>query len=145
MTRGVSLREQLRYSWRRGSLAGFINFKSNTPSLVGLIIRNPLLLPLELRTLFAADPARFLLTNRDALAQFLSGVELPTTRNTEAGLHLQAAFSHLNLASEVRYSSGEILARNERNLLATFSHCRTQHLFDVDVEGYSINGPFDDE
>ncbi|HKP11456.1 MAG TPA: pilus assembly protein N-terminal domain-containing protein, partial [Blastocatellia bacterium] len=121
MTRGISLREQLRYSWRRGSVAGFINYKNNNPSLTGLILRNPLLLPAELRMAFTIDPARFLLTNRDALPELLSGVELPTTRSTEAGLRLQAAFSRLNLAGEARYGVGEILAHNERNLLATFS------------------------
>ena len=121
VTSGLSLREQLRYSWRRGSVAGFVNYRSNTPSLTGLILRNPLPLPAELRTAFTADPARFILTNRDALPELLSGVELPTTRSTEAGLRLQAAFSRLNLAGEVRYSTGEILARNERNILATFS------------------------
>lgn len=121
MTSGLSLREQLRFSWRRGSVAGFVNYKSNTPSLTGLILRNPLLLPAELRPAFTADPARFILTNRDALPELLSGVELPATRSTEAGLRLQAAFSRLNLAGEVRYSTGEILARNERNILATFS------------------------
>jgi hypothetical protein len=121
MTSGVSLREQLRYSWRRGSIAGFVNYRSNTPSLAGLIVRNPALLPVELRSAFAADPARFLLNARDELKQFLSGVELPITHSTETGLRLQAAFSRLNLASEVRYSIGEILARNERNLLATLS------------------------
>ncbi|HEV7843679.1 MAG TPA: hypothetical protein VGO69_08265, partial [Pyrinomonadaceae bacterium] len=121
MVHGLGLREQLRYSWRRGSIAGFINYKNNTPSLTGLILRNPLLLPAELRPAFTADPVRFLLTNRDALPELLSGVELPTTRSTEAGLRLQAAFSRLNLASEVRYSTGEILAREQRDLLATFS------------------------
>ncbi len=121
VTSGLSLREQLRFSWRRGSVAGFINYRSNTPSLTGLILRNPLLLPADLRPAFTTDPARFLLTNRDALPELLSRVELPTTRSTEAGLRLQAAFSRLNLASEVRYSTGEILARNERNILAMFS------------------------
>jgi hypothetical protein len=121
MTRGFSLREQLRYSWNRGSLTGFVNYRSNTPSLAGLIVRNPALLPVELRAAFAADPVRFLSLNRDLLSQFLSGVELPSTRSTEAGLRLQAAFSRLNLAGEVRYSTGEILAHNERNLLATFN------------------------
>lgn len=121
VTSGLSLREQLRFSWRRGSVAGFINYRSNTPSLTGLILRNPLLLPAELRPAFTTDPARFLLTNRDALPEFLSGVDLPTTRSTEAGLRLQTAFSRLNLVSEMRYSTGEILARGRRELLATFS------------------------
>lgn len=121
MTQSVSLREQLRYSWRRGSIAGFLNYKSNTPSLTGLILRNPLLLPAELRTAFTADPTRFLLTNRDVLPEFLSGVELPTTRSTEAGLRLQAAFSRLNLTGEARYSVGEFQASARRDLLATLS------------------------
>lgn len=121
MTRSVSVRESLRYSWRRASIAGFVNYKANTPSLAGLVLRNPLLLPAELRPSFAADPARFLLTNRDALSQLIPGVALPTTRSTEAGLRLQAAFSRVNIAAETRYSIGEIPARSERNVLSTFS------------------------
>jgi hypothetical protein len=121
VARGLNVHEQLRVSWRGGSLAGFVNYRSNTPSLIGLIVRNPLLLPAELRPAFAADPARFLLTNRDALSALLPGVELPVTRSTEVGLRLQAAFSRMNLSGEVRYSSGEILARRQRDLLTTFS------------------------
>lgn len=120
MTRGFSLREQLRYSWRGGSLTGFINYRSNTSLLTGLILRNPALLPVELRPAFAANPARFLQTNRDELSSLVPGVELPITRNTEAGLRLQVAFSRLNLAGEVRYSAGAITARERRDLLATF-------------------------
>lgn len=121
MTGGVSLREQLRYSLGRGSLTGFVNYRSNTPSLAGLILRNPALLPPEARSAFAADPASYLLANRDALPRLFSGVELPATRSTEVGLRLQAALSRLNLAGEVRYGVGEIQSRDERNLLTTFS------------------------
>ncbi|MET0621337.1 MAG: SdrD B-like domain-containing protein [Pyrinomonadaceae bacterium] len=121
VTRGVSLREQLRYSWGRGTLAGFINYRSNTPSLTGLILRNPALLPVEARPAFAADPARYLLANRDALPRLLPGVALPLTRSTEAGLRLQAAFSRFNTSGEVRYGGGEIQARADRYLLATYS------------------------
>jgi SdrD B-like domain/Pilus formation protein N terminal region len=117
----LDLREQLRYSWGRKSLVGFINYRSNTPSLADLILRNPSLLPDELRAAFAADPARFLLTNRESLPQLLPNVELPLTRSTEAGLRFQAAFSRLNIAAETRYSLGEIFARDERRLLASFT------------------------
>lgn len=121
MTSGFSLREQLRYTWGGASLAGFVNYRRNTPSLTGLILHNPALLPPAARLAFAADPSRYLLANRDALSQILSGVELPTTRSTEAGLRLQAALSRLSLAGEVRYGAGEIQARNARDLLTTFS------------------------
>lgn len=121
MTRGLSLREQLRYSWRRGSLTGFVNYRSNTPSLTSLLLRNPALLPLETRAAFAADPLRFLLLNGDALPQLLTGVELPMTRSTEAGLRLQAAFSRLNMTGEIHYSTGEVAARAQRNMIASFS------------------------
>lgn len=117
---GLDLREQLRYSWGRNSLVGFINYRSNTPSLAGIILRNPSLLPDQLRPAFVSDPARFLLTNREALPQLLRNVELPLTRSTEAGMRFQAAFSRLNIAAETRYSMGEILARAERRLLASF-------------------------
>lgn len=118
---GLELREQLRYSWGRNSLAGFINYRSNTPSLTGLILRSPSILPDELRASFVADPARFLLMNQESLPQLLRNVELPLTRSTEAGMRFQAAFSRLNIAAETRYSLGEILARDERRLLASFT------------------------
>jgi SdrD B-like protein/putative type II/III system pilus formation protein len=121
MTSGVSLREQLRYSLGRGSLSGFVNYRSNTPSLTGLILRNPALLPPAARTAFTADPARYLLANRDALPRLLSGVELSATRSTEVGLRLQAALSRLSLAGEVRYGAGEVQARDDRFLFTTFS------------------------
>jgi hypothetical protein len=121
LARGFSLREQLRYSWRRGSVAGFVNYRSNTPSLTGLVLRNPSLLPAESRAAFAADPALFLLLNRDALPRLLPEVDLPVTRNTEIGARLQSAFSRLHVAAEVRYGAGDALAHNDRSLLATFS------------------------
>jgi hypothetical protein len=119
--RGFYFKEQLRFSWRGGSATGFVNYTRKTPSLTGLIIRHPQLLPPLLQRAFLLDPARFLQTNRDALAELLPGVELPQTRSLEAGLRLQAAFSRVNLGGEVRYIAGEILARDQRNLLASFS------------------------
>src|ERR1044071_6647979 len=119
--RGFSFSEQLRFSWRRGSATGFVNYTRKTPSLAGLIVRNPRLLPPLLQLAFAADPARFLQTHRDALTELIPGVELPQTRNLNAGIRLQAAFSRFNLTGEVRYSTGEILARNQRSLAASFS------------------------
>lgn len=119
--RSLDVRQQLRYSWGRNSLAGFINYRSNAPSLADLILRNPLLMPDAWRAAFVADPARFLLTNRESLPQLLRNVELPLTRTTEAGLRFQAAFSRLNIAAETRYSLGEVLAREERRLLASFT------------------------
>lgn len=121
MTRGFSLREQLRFTLRRGSLTGFFNYRSNTPTLTGLVIRNPMLLPVGLRAAFKADPVRFLLTNRNALPELLPEIELPVSRSTEAGLRLQAAFSKLNVAGEVRYNAGEIQARTDHNLIASLN------------------------
>ena len=120
MNSGFSLREQLRLSWRRGSLTGFINYRSNTPSLESLLLRNPALLPVEFRAAFAANPVQFLLTNRDVLPRLLNRVELPLTRNRESGLRLQSAFSRLNLTGEVIYSVGKFLATEQRTLLTTF-------------------------
>jgi hypothetical protein len=120
MSSGFSLREQLRFTWRRGSVTGFINYRSNTPSLGSLILRNPALLPVEFRSAFAANPVQFLLTNRDALPRFLNGVELPLTSNKESGLRLQFAFSRLSFSGEAVYSVGKFLASEQRTLLTTF-------------------------
>jgi hypothetical protein len=119
--RGFYFKEQLRFSWRGGSATGFVNYTRKTPSLTGLIVRHPQLLPPLQQRAFLLDPARFLQTNRGVLGELLPGVELPQTRSLEAGLRLQAAFSRFNLGGEVRYSAGEILARDQRNLLASFS------------------------
>src|SRR6185503_19124536 len=113
--------EQLRFAWSRGSIAGFVNYRSNTPSLESLIIRNPGILPVELRAAFAADPVRFLLTYRELLPLFLNGVDLPLTRNTEGGARFQSTFSRLNVNGEMVYSSGRFIATQQRTLLASFS------------------------
>ncbi len=97
-----------------GSVTGFINYRNNTPSLTSLIVRNPALLPVEFRAAFTADPVRFLRRYRDALPQLLNGVELPLARNTEAGLRLQAAFSRVNLTSEVVFSAGKLQSLSQR-------------------------------
>jgi SdrD B-like domain/Pilus formation protein N terminal region len=116
---GLVLNDQLRFSFKRGSATGFVNYANQKQSLVGLIVRNPTLLPPLLQPVFAADPVLFLQQNRDILGLLLPGVELPQTRGVDAGLRIQRAFARVNLASEVRYSAGEILGRNQRTLLTS--------------------------
>jgi hypothetical protein len=121
MNHGLTLREQLHFAWAGGSVTGFVNYRSNTPSLESLILRNPGLLPVELRAAYAADPIRFLLTNRDALPLFLNGVQLPLTLNKEGGVRLQSAFWRLNFTGEMVYSTGKFIATEQRALLTSFS------------------------
>lgn len=120
MNNGISIREQLRYSRKRWSATAFARYTRNTPSLESLVLRNPGILPQALRAAFQTDPARFLAANRSALPALLDGVVLPLTRSMEMGARLRAAFSRYRLTSEVRYVSGEILARERRHLLASF-------------------------
>jgi hypothetical protein len=121
MNRGFSVREQLRYNWRHGSATAFVNYRSNTPSLEGLIVRNSALLPVEFRAAFASDPQRFLLTNRDALPLLLKDVELPLARNQEIGIHIQSALSRVNVSSQVVYSVGKFMATEQRTVAAGLS------------------------
>jgi hypothetical protein len=121
MNRGFSFREQLRYAWTHGSVTGFVNYRGNSPSLESLILRNPLLLPLEFRAAFAADPQGFLMTNRNALPLFLNGVELPTTRNRESGIRAQAALSRLSVAGETVYSVGRFMNSEQHTLNTTLT------------------------
>jgi hypothetical protein len=120
MNRGLVLREQLRYAWRRGSITGFVNYQSNTPSLEGLILRNPSLLPVELRAAFVADPVAFLLLNRDVLPLLFNGVDLPLNQNRESGLRFQSASARLNFSGEMVYSVGKFMASEQRTLLTSF-------------------------
>jgi hypothetical protein len=119
--RGLSLREELRLSRGKWAAAGFAHYQSNTPSLAGLVVRNPHLLPTALREAYESDPARFLDINRNVLPSVLGGVALPVTRSAVVGLRLQAALSRYQFVVESRYSAGESFARERRYLSTTFS------------------------
>lgn len=119
VTNGVGIRERLRYTWRGGSLTGFLNVNNNSPSLAGLLLRNPQLLPAEVRPDFIADPAGFLQVNRDVLPLLLPNVALPITNNKEVGVTLQSTFSRVRLFSDLRYSTGKIYNYTDRRILAS--------------------------
>lgn len=118
--RGLSLREELRLSGDGWSTTGFFNYRSDTPTLAGLVVRNPQLLPPALRGAYEADPARFIEDNRDALPALLGGVSLPATRDAALGLRLQAALARYRFIAESRYDSGEALARERRDVTTSF-------------------------
>jgi hypothetical protein len=119
--RGFSFSEQLRYSFKGGSAVGFLDYTNQQSSLAGFLVRNPTLLPTSLQPAFAADPARFLQTNRDVLGLLIPGVELPQTRGLEMGIRLQKAFARVNLAAEARYSANEILGHEQRSMITSAS------------------------
>jgi hypothetical protein len=116
---GVNVRDELRRTWGRWSATAYLNYTRNTPSLASLVARNPNLLPTPLRSAFEADPSRFLVLNRDLLPVLLGGILLPDVRSLDVGVRLQGGFSRYTLTSDVRYGSGEILAREQKSLLAT--------------------------
>jgi hypothetical protein len=118
MENGFTLIEQLRFSFGKNSATAFLNYTRDTPSLASLVLRNPRLLPPLLQAAFTENPAEFLQIYRDRLAFLLPGVELPLTRNLDAGVRFQTSVSRLTLTGETRYSSGEILARGQKNLFA---------------------------
>ncbi len=118
---GLNLREQLRYRWRHGSAEGFINFRTHTPSLDGLILRNPGLLPVDFRPAFAADPRGFLLRNRFALPLLLNGVELPVTRETATGVNFQSSFRRTTFTGETVYRTGTFAAAPQNYLEVSVS------------------------
>ncbi len=135
--RGIDLKNELRFSFDRGSATGFVNYTRRIPSLAGLIVRNPQLLPPLLQREFTTDPVRFLQTNRDLLGFLLPGIELPQTRGLDAGVRLQTAFSRINFGGEVRYSTSEILAHEQRNVDASVSmNIRLDAANSVQVSGW---------
>ncbi len=113
---GFSFREQLRLSWNGSTITGFLNYTNKTPSLTGLIVRNPQLLPPQMQTAFASDPAVFLRAHRDRLAYLLGGIELPLTRSFDAGARYQKAFSRVTVSAETRYGAGEIFAQDQKSV-----------------------------
>jgi len=117
--RGLQIREQLRFNWRGGSVTGYLNHLDNSPSLAGLLIRNPALLPEAAREAFEADPIRFLITNRYLLPQLLPGAELPLKRGGEVGARFQTAYSHFDFNGEARYGAGQFSSQERRDLFAS--------------------------
>ncbi len=117
--RGLQIREQLRFNWRGGSVTGYLNHLDNSPSLAGLLMRNPSLLPEAARRAFEADPVRFLITNRYLLPQLLPGAELPLTRGGEVGARFQTTYSRFDFNGEARYGAGEFNAMERRDLFVS--------------------------
>ena len=119
MGNGLNLREQLRYTSKRGSITGLGSYRSNTPSLESLVLQNPSVLPIEFREAFGSDPADFFLRNRKALPLVLNGLNRPLSRNWDFGLRLQRTFSRLNLSGEAGYSESKFMAFRQRTLLGS--------------------------
>ena len=133
---GFNFSEQVRYSWRRTSVTGFFNYAYKTPSLTSLIVRNPQLLPPLLQEAFILDPQQFLQIYRDRLASLLGGIELPLTRSLETGFRFQTIVSRFTLMGEARYSAGEILSQNQKNL---FVYAGLDYQID-DANSVRVNG-----
>jgi hypothetical protein len=117
--RGLLLREEIRRSWEHLSVTGYFNHAFNTtPSLEGLVLRNPSILPEPLRRAYEQDRARFLVANRGSLAAALSGVELPESRDTTVGTRVQASASRYAVAGELRFAKGDLVAARGGEVIA---------------------------
>lgn len=141
LEKGFNLNEQLHFSWKQNSVTGFINYANNTPSLASLIVRNPQLLPPPLQAAFVLDPALFLQTYRDRISFLLPGIELPQTRNLDAGILFQKTFSRFTLLGEARYNTGEILSQNQNNFSASLGlNVRLDAANSVQINGWRSFG-----
>lgn len=116
---GFSVREQLRYTFSRNSINGFLNYSHKTPTLSSLIIRDPQLLPSALQSAFTSDSARFLQIYQDKLAYLLPNVELLQTRNLDAGISLQTSLSKFDVTTEARFNKSEYFAQQNNNLVTS--------------------------
>lgn len=141
LEKGFNLNEQLRFSWNRNSVTGFFNYTYKTPSLTSLIVRNPQLLPPLLQDAFISNPSQFLQVYRDRLASLLNGIELPQTRNLDAGARFQIIVSRFTIAGETRYNAGEGFSQNQRNLLASVGvNARLDAANSVQINGWKSFG-----
>ncbi|MBX7174213.1 MAG: pilus assembly protein N-terminal domain-containing protein [Pyrinomonadaceae bacterium] len=116
---GFSVREQLRFSFSRNSISGFLNYSHKTPTLTSLIIRDPQLLPSALQSAFTSDSARFLQLYQDKLAYLLPSVELPQTRNLDAGISLQTSLSKFDVTTEARFNKSEFFTQQNNNFVTS--------------------------
>ena len=119
LEKGFTINEQMRFTRNRLSATGFFSYVYKTPSLTSLIVRNPRLLPPLLQESFVLNPAQFLNVYRDRLGSLLGGIELPQTRSFNAGVRFQTAVSRFTVTGETRYSAGETLSLNQKNLFTS--------------------------
>lgn len=116
LEKGFSFSEQLRFSMRGSFINGYLNYSNKTPTLSGLIVRNPHILPPLLQQAYTLNPTQFLQIYRDRAAMLLDGIELPQTRSLDTGVYFQTSFSRFTLSGELRYNAGEILAQKQKNV-----------------------------
>jgi hypothetical protein len=119
MGNGLSIREQLRYASKRGSITGLGSYRSNTPSWESLVLQNPGVLPLEFRQSFGRDPSDFFLRNRKTLPVLLNGLNRPLSQNWDFGLRMQRTLSRLNLSGEASYSTSTFMIFKQRTLMGS--------------------------
>jgi len=117
--KGFSIREQLRYASKRGSIAGLGSYRSNAPSFESLVLQNPAVLPVGFREVFGSNPGQFFLRNRKALPLLLSGLSRPLSQNWDFGLRMQRTIARLNLSGEAGYIASKFMAVRQRNLLGS--------------------------
>lgn len=121
MERGFGLRDEVRHTAEWWSATAYFNHQNSAQSLSSLVLRNPTLLPPLIRRAFAADPQRFLATNRDLLQQILGDIELPQTRSTNVGLRFQAKRSRYTAIGEVRYDDAKLGIQSQHNIVGALS------------------------
>ncbi len=121
MGRGLNIRDQLRYTSKRGSITGLGGYRSNTPSFESLVVQNPAVLPAEFREAFGSDPATFILRNRKVLPVLLNRLNRPLSHNWDFGLRLQRTFARLNLTGEATYGASQFMATRQRTLLGSIN------------------------
>jgi len=121
MERGFGLRDEVAHTAEWWSATAYFNHQTSAQSLFSLVLSNPTLLPPLIRQAFAADPQRFLVTNRDLLQQILGDIELPQTRSTDVGLRFQAKRSRYTAMGEVRYDDSLFGSHSQHNLVGALS------------------------
>lgn len=139
---GFNFSDQIRYNSRGKSVTGFINYNKRSPSLVGLILRNPSLLPAQLQPIFLLDPALFVQIYRDRLNTLLYGIELPQTANLDAGVRLQTSVSRFTISGETRYSKSEFISSGQNNINTSLAvNVRLDNSNSLQFTGWKGFGP----
>ncbi len=104
--KGFSFNYELQRSWSNSSVTAFYNRLQNQSSPVGLILRNPTILPTPLREAFLANPILFLTEQRDLLNRIFLRLDLQANRQSNFGGRYQANLKRWTFYSEARILSG---------------------------------------
>ena len=121
---GIYARDELRRNTEHGYVSGYVAYTRNTRTLDALLLRQPELLPPNLRYELETNPRQFLSKFRaEALLvlEAMNANDRRRTNTTEIGTRWQGNYSRLSASGEARYAGGTFFGSPQSSILSAGS------------------------